>query len=119
LHKSRISDLFSVTPRGKSMNQRFRDPGIRLICHRIPFTDAVYQSGDLVIVERQAHDLCELTCKRVEIDGDGVFWLHSESDDAEFAEPWRIGKPDNGSHHDAEIRVIAKVLRGVIDYGRS
>jgi hypothetical protein len=113
------ADLFSVTPKGKSMNLRFRDPNIRLICHRIPFTGAYYRSGDLVIVERDAHDLCEMTCKRVEIDESGVYWLHSESDDPSFSEPWRIGIEGDGCDQDVHIRVVAKVLRGVIDYGRN
>jgi SOS-response transcriptional repressor LexA len=112
-------DMFSVTPKGTSMNLRFRDPGMRLICHRIPFTENAYHSGDLVIVERQAHDLCEMTCKRVEIGADGVHWLHSESDDASFAEPWRIGEDGDGHDQDIHIRIIARVLRGVIDYVRS
>ena len=111
--------LFSVTPKGKSMNLRFRDPGVRLICHRTPFAVMAYQSGDLVIVERQAHDLCEMTCKRVDIDGEGVFWLRSESDDPAFSEPWRIGAAGDGSDQDVNIQIIAKVLRGEIDYGRN
>lgn len=108
-------ELFAVTPIGKSMNLRFPE-GMQLICRRIPFTDNVLRSGEYVIVERRNHDLTEMTCKRMEIDGDGVFWLHSESDQPEFKEPWLIGKPDHEDHSDIEISVIGKVIRGVIDY---
>lgn len=108
--------LFSVTPEGLSMNLIF-PPGIKLICRRVPFGFGQFKSGDLVIVERMAHDLCEMTCKQVVIDDDGIFWLRSRSDQPQFQEPIRIGKPNNGHHLDTEIRIIGKVIRGVIDYG--
>lgn len=110
-------DLFAVTPEGLSMNLRF-PPNIQLICKRIPFGFEELESGALVIVERTAHDLREMTCKLLVIDDDGVCWLHSESDQPQFKDPIRIGKP-NGDHHvDEEIRAIGRVLRGVIDYSR-
>lgn len=109
------ADLFAVTPEGQSMNRRF-SPGMQLICRRIPFGDGVFKSGDYVVVERCAHDLRELTCKRVEIDDDGNFWLHSESDQPQFQEPWLLGRPDDEAHIDTEIHVIGKVIRGVVDY---
>ena len=58
----------------------------------------------------------EITVKRLEIDDEGVFWLHSESDDDKYQEPWRIGKPDENHHDDIEIRVLGKVIRAVMDY---
>lgn len=109
------ADLFAVTPEGTSMNLRFA-PGTRLICRRVSFGDGGFQSGSYVIVERTNHDLREMTCKRVEVDQDGVFWLHSESSDPRFLEPWRIGKPNNGHHVDTEVRVIGKVIRAVTDF---
>jgi phage repressor protein C with HTH and peptisase S24 domain len=108
-------ELFAVTPEGLSMNLRF-PPGVQLICRRVSFGSGSFKSGDLVIVERHNHDLRELTCKRLVIDDDGLYWLHSESDQPQFQAPWRIGKPDNGDFIDTEIEVIGKVLRGVIDY---
>jgi hypothetical protein len=108
-------ELFAVTPEGLSMNLRF-PPGVQLICRRIAFGSGAFKPGDLVIVERHSHDLRELTCKRVELDGDGVYWLHSESDQPQFQAPWPIGRPDTGVQVDNEVTVIGKVLRGVIDY---
>lgn len=111
-------DLFAVTPEGTSMNLAFPDPRTQLICRRIVFGTGNLESGDYVIAERTAHDLRELTCKRVEIDDDGVFWLHSESDDPRFQDPWRIGCPDDQHHIDMEITVVAKVIRAVRDFER-
>jgi SOS-response transcriptional repressor LexA len=56
------SDLFAVIPEGASMNLEF-PPGMILICKRVPFGDGEIEIGDLVIVEREAHDLREMTCK--------------------------------------------------------
>lgn len=108
-------DLFAVTPEGTSMNKVFF-PDTQLICRRVSFSDAVLANGDYVIVERTAHDLRETTCKQVNIDREGCFWLNSASTDEKFAKPWRIGKPDNGHHQDDEIRVIGKVIRAVRDF---
>lgn len=109
------SDLFAVTPEGGSMNKIFA-PGLRLICQRVPFGTGDYRSGDLVIVERTAHDLRELTCKRLRVDDGGQAWLESESTLPEYAAPWFIGKPDGDHHNDMEICVIGRVLRGVVDF---
>lgn len=111
------TDLFAVTPDGTSMKDAFM-PGVQLICRRIPFGIGELKSGDYAIIERTAHDLHELTCKRVEIDADGIYWLHSETDDERFQEPWRAGRPDENAHHDVEIVAIAKVIRAVKDYER-
>lgn len=111
------TDLFAVTPEGRSMNLRFL-PGTQLICRKIPFGSGAYASGDYVIAERTAHDLHEMTCKRLSVDDDGVHWLHSESDDPQFSEPWRIGKPDTDHHDDMEIRILGKVVRAVQDFER-
>ena len=107
--------LFAVTPEGLSMNRLF-PPGLKLICRRVPFGVSQVKSGDLVIVEREAHDLREMTCKRFSVDEDGVNWLKSESDQPQFQEPWRIGGPDDGHYVDGEIRIIGKVIRGVLDF---
>lgn len=111
-------DLFSVTPEGLSMNLIF-PPGLKLICRRVPFGFSQFQSGDLAIVERTAHDLMEMTCKQIRIDDGGIYSLHSLSDQPQYQEPIVIGMPDNGHHIDSEIKAIGKVLRGVIDYEAS
>lgn len=105
-------DLFAVTPEGTSMNRKF-PVGSRLICRRVPFGSAQVRSGHYVIVSRTAHDLRELTCKRIEIDQEGNYWLHSESDDPRFAEPWFIGRPDNGHFTDMEVVIEGRVIRAV------
>jgi SOS-response transcriptional repressor LexA len=110
------TDLFAVTPEGTSMNKVF-GPNTHLICRRIPFAIGSFKPGNYVIVERTAHDLVELTCKRVEVDGEGVYWLHSESSDPRYQDPWRIGRPDEAHHaDDVEIRVIGKVIRAVRNF---
>ncbi len=108
-------DLFAVTPEGLSMNLIF-PPGIQLVCRRVPFGFGELRAGDLVVVERKAHDLHEMTCKRLAIDEDGVYWLKSDSDQPQFQSPWHVGKPDATMHIDTEITVIGKVVRGIIDY---
>lgn len=108
-------DLFAVTPEGTSMNLRF-PPGTHLICRKVPFGKGDYRPGDYVIVQRMAHNLHELTVKRVELDDKGDYWLHSESSDPKYADPWRIGKPSEDHHDDTEIRVLGRVVRAVQDF---
>jgi phage repressor protein C with HTH and peptisase S24 domain len=110
-------DLFAVTPEGSSMNKVF-PLGTQLICRRVPFGFGSFAAGDYVIVQRTAHDLAELTCKRVEIDAEGVYWLHSASHDPRYKEPWRIGSPDESHFADDGIAVIGKVVRAVQDFER-
>lgn len=110
-------DLFAVTPVGTSMNQRFPE-GTQLICRKVPFGSGTYYPGDFVIVERTKHDLVELTVKRLERDDSGAYWLHSESDDERFKEPWKIGKPRGDHFTDLEVRVLGRVVRAVQDYER-
>lgn len=109
--------LFAVTPEGESMNLRFM-PGTQLICRRTPFGNGIYNSGDYVIVQRKAHELVELTVKRLEIDDAGQHWLHSESSDERYKEPWPVGSPSVDHHDDTEIAVVAKVIRAVQDFER-
>lgn len=111
-------ELFAVTPEGASMNQAFM-PGVQLICRRIGGTDEWLLDGDYVIAERSNHDLRELTCKRVRKDDRGRFWLHSESSDARFVQPWLIGGNGAGEHTDIEVRVIGKVIRAVQNFERA
>lgn len=106
------TDLFAVTPVGTSMNLRFPE-GTRLICQRVPFGICGFKPGQYAIVSRSAHDLRELTCKRVEVDNDGNYWLYSESSDPRFAEPWLVGKPSSDHHDDVEIAVEGLVIRAV------
>jgi hypothetical protein len=67
--------------------------------------------GDLVIAERTAHDLTELTCKRLQRK-DGDEWvLCAESTRPEFAEPIRLGRPSLEHHNDNEVRIVGIVLK--------
>lgn len=111
------TDLFAVTPEGESMNLRFM-PGTQLICRKVPFGSATYTSGDYVIAQRKAHDLVEMTVKRLEIDDEGQHWLCSESSDPRFQEPWLIGAPSEDHHDDNEVCILAKVIRAVQDFER-
>ena len=111
------TDLFAVTPEGTSMNKRFL-PGTQLICRRVPFGGGSFKEGDYVIVQRKAHDMVELTVKRLEVDEQGRYWLHSESSDERFKDPWMIGSPDTDHHTDEETEILAKVIRAVQDFER-
>ena len=66
--------------------------------------------GDIVIVQRDRHDLHELTCKRLDHDGTN-FILRAESTRAEFQEPIVIGNPDEDNHDDEGVNIIGIVLR--------
>jgi transcriptional regulator with XRE-family HTH domain len=110
-----VDDLFAVTPEGLSMNLEFF-PNTQLICRFIPFNDYEWKHGDLVIVSRANHDLREHTCKILKFDEDGVAWLHSNSDQPQFKEPWILGKPNGDLHVDNEITIIGKVIRSVRKY---
>lgn len=111
------ADLFALEPEGTSMNLAFPLPNMMLICRRIPFGTGDLKSGDYLIVERTAHELRELTCKRVEIDADGSFSLHCESSDPKYKNVvWQIGMPDAGHHIDEEIAITAKVVRAIVNY---
>jgi len=110
--------LFAVIPEGASMNRIFPE-GIILICRRVPFGFAQVTAGDLVIVEREAHDLREMTCKRLAIDEDtGDYLLLSESDRPEFQEPIRVKRSIHNEHVDTGISIIGKVERGILDFTR-
>lgn len=89
-------------------------PGADLECLWVKFSPVEPKPGDLVIVERKAHDLVEMTCKRLAMDGD-EYVLLCESYEDEFQEPIRIGKPDNGDFSDDEIRVVGIVLSAKLD----
>lgn len=99
---------FAVRMEGKSMNRTIMD-GADLQCLYTKFSSIPPQAGDLVIVERRNHDLIELTCKRLDREGD-QFVLRCESYEPEFQEPVFIGKPDSDSFTDDEVRVIGIVL---------
>lgn len=85
-------------------------PGAVLECIRV-FNEVEPQAGDLVIVQRQRHDLLETTCKRLVRRADGDWELRCESTKPEFQEPIPIGQPDNGLFTDDEIRIIGIVVR--------
>ncbi len=108
-------DLFAVTPEGLSMNLEFT-PGAMLICRRVPYGFQSIKSGDFVVVERANHELREMTCKQLVLDDEGVAWLHSKSDQPQFQQPIRVGRPDDDLHVDNEIHVIGKVIRAVKSY---
>lgn len=107
------SQRFAVRMEGLSMNRTIQ-PGADLECLWVKFSPVEPKPGDLVIVERKAHDLVEMTCKRLAMDGD-EYVLLCESYEDEFQEPIRIGKPDNGDFSDDEIRVVGIVLSAKLD----
>lgn len=107
---------FAVRMEGASMNRTIQD-GADLECLWIKFQHLEPQPGDLVIVERKAHDLTEMTCKRLGRDADGWF-ICGESFDEQYNEPLRIGEPDPEAVTDDGIRVIGIVLSAKTDLAR-
>ena len=102
-------ERFALRMEGHSMD-RIIPPGSDLECLRVTFGVVDPQPGDIVIVQRNRHDLQELTCKRLDFDGQN--WvLRGESTRPEFQEPILIGRPDDGHFGDDETAVIAIVLR--------
>lgn len=104
-------EQFVVELQGLSMNKTI-PPGSVLECTRVIFGSIEPQPGDLVIVQRHAHNLTELTCKRL-AKGAGGWELHCESTEPEFQDPILIGEADLSLHIDNEIRII-----GIVDAAR-
>lgn len=104
---------FGIRMEGLSMNKTIL-PGSDLECLYVKFSPIPPKPGDLVIVERKAHDLVELTCKRLAMNGD-EYVLLCESSEPEFQEAIPIGKPDNGDFTDNEISVVGIVLSAKLD----
>lgn len=107
------NERFAVRMEGLSMNRTIQ-PGADLECLYVKFSPLAPKPGDLVIVERHAHDLVELTCKRLAMDGD-EFVLHSESYEPEFQDPIRVGKPDDSDFTDNQVQVVGIVLSAKLD----
>lgn len=108
-----VGRRFAVRMEGLSMNRTIL-PGSDLECLWVKFSPIAPQPGDLVIVERRQHDLVELTCKRLAMDG-GDYFLVAESTEPEFQQPIAIGRPDVDDHTDNEIRVVGIVLSAKLD----
>lgn len=103
------SERFALRMEGYSMD-KIIPPGSDLECLRVSYGYVEPQPGDIVIVQRDKHDLHELTCKRLDHDGQN-FILRAESTRAEFQEPILIGRPDEDHVGDDGITIIAIVLR--------
>lgn len=102
------AERFAVEVHGRSMDKTI-PPGSILECVRA-IAGVAPRDGDLVIVERTAHDLTELTCKRLHVEG-GQWVLRAESNSAEFNKDIMIGNLDENHHNDNETRVIGIVVR--------
>jgi SOS-response transcriptional repressor LexA len=108
-------DMFAVIPEGASMNQTI-PANMILICRRVPFGFSGFKENQLVIVERENHNLREMTCKRLKYSESGDFLLCSESDRPEFAEPFFVKRSTDHEFVDMEISIIGVVIRGVVDF---
>ncbi len=102
-------ERFALRMEGHSMD-KIIPPGSDLECLRVSYGVVDPQPGDIVIVQRDRHDLHELTCKRLDHDGTN-FILRAESTRAEFQEPIVIGRPDEDHFSDDGIAIIGIVLR--------
>lgn len=103
------AERFALRMEGNSMDKTI-PPGSDLECVRVMFGIIDPQIGDVVIAERQRGDLFEMTCKR--LDKDGQDWvLRCESTKPEFADlVIRVGRPDTEHHSDDEARIVGIVL---------
>lgn len=108
------TDRFALKLEGMSMNKTIL-PNSLLECRRIPFGAAELRPGDLVIVQRNNHDLTELTCKRLDVDGEDWI-LRCESYEPEFQDVIHIGRPSEDVFVDNEIAVIGVVLSARQDF---
>lgn len=104
---------FGVRMEGLSMNRTI-PPGADLECMWIKFSPVEPKVGDLVIVERIAHDLTEMTCKRLDQEGD-EWLLRCESFEPEFQDAIRIPSLSAETIIDDEIRIVGIVLSAKID----
>ena len=104
---------FGVRMEGLSMNRTI-PPGADLECLWVKFSTTEPKPGDLVIAERHRHDLTEMTCKRLAIDGDELV-LHSESFEPEFQEVIRVGRAGDDVVTDDEVRILGIVLSAKLD----
>jgi hypothetical protein len=110
-------NLFAITPEGDSMDLKWPEP-VKLIFRWAKFGFADVAPGNYVLVERENHDLYEMTCKRLEIDEEtGDFLLISESSNPKFRDPIRVPRsPEDGDHVDTGISILGKLVRAVQDY---
>jgi len=103
------AERFAMRMDGYSMDLTI-PPGSDLECLRVAFGVVEPVAGDLVIVERHNHDLVEMTCKRLDKDGDDWI-LRMESSKPEFQDIIRLGHPSRDLFTDQETRVIGIVLK--------
>lgn len=103
------TERFAVRMEGYSMD-RVIPPGSDLECIRVAFGHVEPQPGDLVIAERTRHDLTEMTCKRLDRDGED-FILRCESTKPEFADNVvLVSRPDRDGASQDETRLIGIVI---------
>ncbi|WP_062119263.1 S24 family peptidase [Sphingobium sp. MI1205] len=84
-------------------------PGSDLEVLWIKFTNITPVPGDLVIVERHRHDLVELTCKRLDVEG-SEYVLRAESSRPEFQEVIRVGSASLDLVTDDGVQIVGIVL---------
>ncbi|MEA3264120.1 MAG: S24 family peptidase [Pseudomonadota bacterium] len=102
-------ERFALRMEGNSMDKLI-PPGSDLECLRTIFGEIEPVPGDIVIVQRDRHDMHELTCKRLDHDGKNYI-LRAESTRPEFQEPIIIGRPDADNFSDDGVQIIGIVLR--------
>ncbi|MEN9924306.1 MAG: hypothetical protein RL268_432 [Pseudomonadota bacterium] len=102
-------ERFALRMEGNSMDKLI-PPGSDLECLRTIFGEIEPVPGDIVIVQRDRHDMHELTCKRLDHDGKNYI-LRAESTRPEFQEPIVIGRPDADNFSDDGVQIIGIVLR--------
>lgn len=105
---------FGLIVRGESLN-KIAPNGATLHCLEFISGGAWdVQDGDLVIVQRTKYQgaLYEMTAKRVRKNGDFELW--PESNHPDFQEPLKVQDIKDDSC-DEEVRILAKVLKILID----
>lgn len=112
----KAAERFAMRMDGYSMDLTI-PPGSDLECLRVAFGLVQPEPGNLVIVERHNHDLVEMTCKRLDRDGD-EWILRMESSKPEFQDVIRLGSPSPDLFNDNEIRVVGIVLNATQSHFR-
>lgn len=106
----RGGERFALKMEGYSMD-KVVPPDSDLECLRVSYGFIEPLPGDLVIAERHEHDRVEMTCKRLDRDGD-EWVLRYESTKEEYQdEVIRLGKPDADLYIDNEVRIVGIVLK--------
>jgi SOS-response transcriptional repressor LexA len=105
-----MTDQFAVRVVGNSMDKLKIHSGDYLICVAYSLARDHFQTGDVVIVERQDADRIETTCRELVVAGRGLeLWFRSS--DPRYQDPIIIVDAETMRSHDGmKVRIVGKVI---------